>query len=324
MSRNAFLFILVTSIIITIISCAIIAMSRHSATYLAVKVPYGYFTETQALDVSYNNKKDIATAFVENPLPAYIKKGAVVILRDSELNALPLGGEISLVRTTSDGSDILINLPAETDTELLTDSVDIITFEARNVRLIPQSAIVLDENETPFIWTAQSNAQTDIIEGNEKYTVMQERINISYLNEMHAVPLRAMENDLIILNPNTNLSKEDEYPLVIRELDVPQHNPIYAAWLGYIDIKRSQLQLKLASNSEACRNGTPYEPEKGDGSIDESAPPPPSGSTSSNSCGAGTDGPISAEAIFANIKALSAGETQDSGACGQTTNSCGQ
>ena len=327
MRHKTYIFLLIASILTALVASIFIYFDRQSSNALiAAPLKLGTFIITHPLSVQYDDKNDRATAFIKtlnSQTQHPIKKYQHVILYDKDGKVMPLSGKISILRQSASGTDILITLPKDTNTNLLKTTVDIITFQADRISMVPLRAIQYeDDNKTTYVWQASQENSDD-----KKFNLAKQEIDISKTNTEYAILLNRLNTQIpLLLNPRENMDLEKKYDIQIKELNVPNNNPIYNAWADYVTDRNAEKIKIMALKAESCGDpdviidtssiDTPIIPSKG--SITTSSLTDDEQSTTCN--GATDSGIISAEQIFSNIGILYKGESQNS--CG--SNSCGQ
>ncbi|MEM6812576.1 MAG: hypothetical protein AAF549_08950 [Pseudomonadota bacterium] len=131
----------------------------NNKRYKVVSVHYGPLVITQDLSVTFSDKQDLAFAAVSDDSYKKFELHQNVILYDQNKSVLPLGGKLSLVRKHDKGADIVITLPKETNTNLLSDKVSIITRETLASARLPISTLQKDDDGNHFIWALTPKLQ---------------------------------------------------------------------------------------------------------------------------------------------------------------------
>jgi|GEM_PF-4491989 len=271
--------------------------------YKAAKPKYGNFTQTYTAKAIFENVNDVGMIKISKQDISQIKQGQDVILYDQENNILPLAGNIQLIRPNKDGADILIKLPNDTDTSLLSENIEVITFQNKTMKLLPISAIQKDNEGQNYLWRV-----------NQDGTLTKEPIEISHINHDYFSADKNYDRDVqFIINPNESINENTSTEFETVRLDLPNYGPIYTAWLQYEQDRLAQNQLRMKQEAQDCANG-----------ITQNAQTTPDGQTvaAPTSCGASQQ-ILSAEQIFSNIQNMRDGNTQGSSSAPSTPSACG-
>jgi len=300
-----FLLLIAFLVIATALLVIFLPHTKDTTKFNLVSPTSGNFTQTQKINVVFDNKKDIAMATIKEMSVPAIEQNQNVILYDKENNVLPLGGKIAFIRKSKEELNILIALPQDTDTALLTNKAEIITMDAPALNLLPQKVLQQNDDGSNFIWIAKK-------QDGDKYKFIKQPYNLIYSNDNFIALSQSLKKDaLVLINPNDNIDENKTYNANVKIFQTTRHNPIYLSWLEYIEQKRITDQAQMAQNLQDCI-------DKNSPKQQAPASDQPLTSGASSSCGGSSGGIISAEEIFANIKQ----EGQNSNSCG--SNSCGQ
>lgn len=295
-------FILIAFLILaTAILVVFLPHKKDTTKYNLVVPTQGNFIQTQKIELQFDNTKDLAMGVISDPSLTSVKQNQNVILRDKEGNILPLGGKVAFVRKSPELLDVLIALPKETDTKLLTSEAHIITMDVNTLKLLPRNIIHDIETDNPYIWISE------IFE--DKYKFKKLPIEISYENDFYVALTTTIPKDSrVLVNHDKEIETDKSFNAKTVTFAPPRYNPIYTAWLKYGEQKLLEDKEQMAINLENCLKRARGEGEPSMGAQ--------SGADGEQSCGA-SGGIISAEQIFANINA----KGTNINSCG--SNSCG-
>lgn len=235
---------------------------------------HGPFIELMNVDVSFTG--NIGSAIISKNQAQLIKRRQKVILYDKNSIILPVGGEVRTFKDIGDGVKISIFTPKGTKTELLKNQVSIITREINNKKRLPKTAIQINENGQPYVWRAQK------MDEHNGYAVEKIFIDVSLENGTLFVEQGSAisSKDLIVTNPDDEISEDGKYQVNVINLDFPLHNPIKQAWVDFELNQLKQEQVALQKQADECGTDKAKNAQAGDVST--------SISSNSGSCGAGT------------------------------------
>lgn len=224
----------------------------NSSNYLASLPDFGPLVQVQNIKVIFSG--DTATGTLPNEDAEKVKVNKQVILYDLDGFTLPLGGKVSDVEVNEATTTVTIALPSQTNTEFLFNELDIITMETIASKRLPKSAYQQDDDNNYFVWRATPTEQdTDI------YEIEQLPINIGLTDwdYFEEGGYKIQSSDLIILNPDENITADKAYHLKIVDMDAPIHNPIQQAWVNFEMERLRRQQEKLREASENCGKKAP-------------------------------------------------------------------
>lgn len=221
----------------------------EDADYVATPPTFGPIVQTTPLIVSYHGQ-DQASGNISQDQAQIIEERRPVILYDQDSYVLPLGGVVTAIKNTSDIEyTINITLPEQTNTEFLSNNVDVITKETVASKRIPLSALQ-EQSGLTYVWIVDQN--------NENQNTLEKLfINIGLSDEEY------FEEDgekiesytLVVINPNDKIKADKEYKIFKTELAGPLHNPIRQAWMDYELNRLEQEQQAMLQIAEDCKNG---------------------------------------------------------------------
>lgn len=247
--------------------------TRQKADYFAASPHFGPLVQTQKITVEFDN--DSTYGYLGQEQAKQVKNNQQVILYDKKGAVLPLGGHISTIDMIDDSniSKITISLPEETNTEFLSNDLDIIVFETISSKRLPFSALQTDKSGKDYVWVIEP-------QDNKSYTVRQQYIEQNFSDAIYFDPGRKVRyNDLVILNPNEKIRSGKNYNIFVTKLDAPLHNPIKQAW-GEFELDRlKKQQIHLKKIAEDCLKGV-RSPNTGDVTFSDGS----RGPTGKNSC----------------------------------------
>ena len=278
------------------------------ADYIAALPHFGPLIHTQDISVTYADGKAMAT--LDNAEDSKIRGGQKVILFNQKHEILPLAGKVEIV----DGEHIIIALPEETDTALLSPDLQVITLKTVGTKRIPIDATLQDDEGKTYVWIAESGENR-----HSKRIVKKQFVDTNLKDDHYLDPgfsINAM--DWVILNPDDKLSADKKYRIAETKLDAPLHDPVRQAW-GEFELRRLEdQQEELLQRYLNCKNGVPNTYED----VAQGTASLPDGSTSS-SCGASEEILNDPVAIFNSLINNLDNANGDS-ACGNVSSACSQ
>jgi hypothetical protein len=219
--------------------------------YLVAKPHYGPLVLTFPLTVTYDNEKDLARARIESKESAALHPRQQVILYNLENNVLPLGGRVTSIRENNGGTQVLITLPDQTDTALLSPQPEVITRETIASQRVPLTALQQDEAGRDYVWIAEESNVDEGYSLRRRYVSVVNKDKFFFETDLNVLDT----HDLIVVNPDANLGEGMVYNMHVTPLFAPLHNPIKQA-----EINHNLRQLALAHADmkeiyEACARG---------------------------------------------------------------------
>ena len=217
--------------------------------YVAAIPQYGPLIHIQEITVSY--EKDTATGTLKNDLASKIMAPQDVILYDKDHFVLPLGGKVKEVKQEDNSSIVTITLPQETNTDLLSSTVGIITLETSASKRLPLSALQTDENNAFYVWMMEQK------EDSVKSNVRRQYINVGMQDDKYfeEAGQEIGSFDLVLINPDKKVKSNKRYKIEQVIFEAPLNNPIKEAWTNFEVTRLEQQQVDLLQAAEDCRNG---------------------------------------------------------------------
>ncbi|MEM7618623.1 MAG: hypothetical protein AAF244_04480 [Pseudomonadota bacterium] len=296
------LFILIAFLtLLTAFLVIFIPHKKDTTKYTMIVPTQGNFIQTQKIELTFDNDRDIAMAAISDTSVTSLLQNQNVILKDKDGNILPLGGKVAFIRNSPDLIDVLIALPKETDTELLSTEAHIITMDVNTLKLLPRNIVHDIETDTPYVWISEK------VE--DKYKFKKQPIEISYKNDFYIAPGTIIPKEArVLVNYDKDVREDKTFKAKTLVFAPPRYNPIYTAWLKYGEAKLLEDKEQMALNLENCLKRAQDQSEATIGNL--------STTEGTQSCGHANE-ILSAEEIFANIGK----EGASANSCG--SNSCG-
>lgn len=211
--------------------------------FTAINPNYGPIVTTEPINVQYGD--DVAFTTVSDNLVDKLRTGQQVILLDKENYVLPLGGEVTAIEDRK----ITVKLPEGTTTELLNDRLFVMTNVFKNVKRIPLSAIMQNENGIPFVWIAYSSG-----DGYEVFPQPVSNDTSAQNEELIQANHKISIDDLVITNPNEQISSDYRYTIDVIEFEAPLHDPIKQAWIDYELYRLDEQQKRMIKAAMDCKH----------------------------------------------------------------------
>lgn len=224
----------------------------EDADYIATPPTFGPIIRTQSIEVGFQS--DQATGFLTTEKSKKIAAKQDVILFDKEDYVLPLGGKVTGIENSEDSQQkIIIALPEGTNTQFLSNTLDIIILETAASKRLPLSAIQQDENKNTFVWVAHSDDEnaTTINKAQRLYI----GVGISDTEYFEEDGHKIESFTPVIINPDNKIKPDKNYNIVATEIEGPLHNPIRQAWVDYEVARLETQQEDLQRIADECASG---------------------------------------------------------------------
>ena len=299
--------------------------AQKEADYLAAAVSFGPLVQTQEISVEYDNEKDSADGFLTLQEAKAVKARQDVILYDEDGNTLPLGGHVETIKTIDEFTvKVTISLPNETNTQYLLKQPEIIILETTASKRLPLSALQQDKTGGEYIWTARPQENKTTYKITRRY--IEKRL---FDKDYFEIGREIGVYDLVLLNPNQKTRSDKSYNILVTELNAPLHNPIRQAWIDYDLYRLEKQQEQMIQAAENCRkginaDGSPVVSKGSCGGGGGETTGNSCGGSASTSCGGGTADPLAIFNSLLEINKNDSSSSSGSGACGNSSNSCGQ
>ncbi len=272
--KKKFLLIVALAVIGSFLGFLKFQTDKDLPLYNAAQPSHGPFIELINVDVSFTG--NIGSATFSKNQAQQIKRRQQVVLYDKNSNTLPVGGEVRTFKDIGDGVKVSIFTPKGTKTELLKNQVSIITREINNKKRLPKSAIQMNEDGQPYVWRAQKMDERDGYVAEKIFIDLGLENETLFLEQGSAISSK----DLIVTNPDNEISEDGEYQVNVINLDFPLHNPIKQAWVDFEMSQLRQEQAALQKQADECGTDIVGNAQAGDASNSNSA-------SGGDSCGSG-------------------------------------
>ena len=210
--------------------------------YLAAPPHYGPLIVTMPAKATFKDQQ--GEIMLSGELAPHVSLYQNVILYNQDELILPLGGRIEKIE---DGKAIM-SLPEQTQTDLLSENVRVITFETIGSKRVPLTALQEDENGKLYVWVLEEENNNvrrydlEIAQQDDNY----------FVEKAHDIRSRTH----IIINPDNKIKAGKEYDIQKTTLNAPLHNPTKQAWIDFVRSNFEAEQEELRQRAQACRDGT--------------------------------------------------------------------
>jgi len=219
----------------------------ENADYIAAPPTFGPIIQTTSLDVIFS--ENAAVAFASEEQAQIIEARRSVILYDTENYVLPLGGKVESIEEKDGAFSVRIKLPQDTNTEFLSNQVDVITKETIASKRVPLSALQ-EQAGLFYVWV--------INQDNNNNTVEKLFIDVGLKDEEYFEEEGEKIETFtpIIINPDDKIEQNKGYNIFQTEIAGPIHNPIRQAWMDYELYRLEADQKEMLQKAEDCKNGS--------------------------------------------------------------------